>query len=207
MTISYDLTTSASILDRRDIIIYDCLQDTSVNSWTIYDDIDLIALSNDGRILATRYNDTPSLVSLWNTREREIIINIRTEKYEDYNEITSFIFFPDGKNLVTGDNKGFVTLWNIDNGEIIDQKSHGANDDYTTIKSLSVSLDGNTLVSGDDNGIIKVWNVDCENQKLKLKQKQRIKNREEVEYMAISSDGQTLLSYSPYNNIRVWNLA
>jgi WD40 repeat protein len=70
-------------------------------------------------------------------------------------DVSSMVFSPDGKTLVTGSEKGNIHLWDVATGkELATLKGH-----TDKVLSLAYSADGKVLASGSADKTIKLWDL------------------------------------------------
>ncbi len=72
------------------------------------DSISVLAFDREGQRLASGAEDR--CIRLWNVANGELITELRHHQ----DEITSLIFAPDGKSLLTSDRAGQTLIWNLD---------------------------------------------------------------------------------------------
>jgi len=110
--------------------------------------------------------------------------------------ISSVVFTPDNKQVITADEKGLINVWRVENGE----KSYSLQTEGV-ILSLAVSPDGKYLVAGmeEENSSI-VWNLTTQAQVSTLEQAGRIKT------IQFSGDGKLLATGSSEGTVHFWNV-
>src|SRR5262249_336681 len=70
--------------------------------------------------------------------------------------VTSAIFSPDGRHIISGSADGTVRIWDVTNGNVL-RTLEGHKD---TVTSVAVSLDGSRILSGSWAGMVILWDAD-----------------------------------------------
>jgi hypothetical protein len=155
--------------------------------------IDSVALSSDGRILASGSRD--KTIKIWNVSTGQEINTLKGHS----RSVNSVAFSPDGKTLASSsrDRDNTIKIWNVATGQkITTLKGHS-----NLVLSVAFSPDGKTLASGGWDNTIKIWNVSTGQEISTLKG-----NSISVNSVAFSPDGKTLAT-SADNTIKIWNVA
>jgi WD40 repeat protein len=206
---SDDITGVAFSPNNRTIISSSA--DESLRLWDIvggaglqyFRGYDNVAISPDGRMLASRSDDDLHLV----------LINSESGKVARFFEeqstwIMSLKFGPDGRTVFLGLADGSIHLLDIESGQIIRNYLGHPN----RVNSLAISRDGRYALSGSygppgwrggealDNLLI-LWNVKTGEIVHRL-----IGHTGVVRSVAISSDGQRAISGSDDATVRLWNI-
>lgn len=166
------------------------------------------AVSPDGKIVASRYNEDIFLSST----HTGVPITILTGHL---NRVQCIAFSPDGKTIVSGSshqssggNRKPITirLWNALTGEHI-RTITGHSDKVT---SVAFSPDGETIASGSIDQTIRFWDIHTGNQKLGL-----VSQKGVITSIAFSPDGKIIAAgngrpkneYNKYpdTTIQLWN--
>ena len=153
--------------------------------------VNSLALSPDGKILASAGNDGP--IRLWNTSDYPIgkSMDPLTNGFAPY----SVAWSPDGKTIVSGDQQGTIHLWDI-SGKLI----KGFKGPQGYISSIRFSPDGKTIVSsGGDDGTIRLWNTSGKPVGKPLKG-----HEGGTLSIALSPDGKTIVSGGMDKTVRLW---
>lgn len=112
--------------------------------------------------------------------------------------VTSAIYSPNGKTIVSAIDDDTVHLWDAEAGK---QKNMliGHQD---LIHSLAFSPDGNTIASASKDKTVRLWDTETGKHKNTL-----IGHNDLVYSVAFSPDGKTIASGSAYidNSVRLWN--
>ena len=111
----------------------------------------ILALSSDGRILATSTccSANTKTITLWDVATGRIIHRMASR-----DEIYSIAISPDGSMIASGDSAGVVTLWNV--ATTVGQPLTGHMD---TINRVLFSPDGKILAARGSNGALLLWDM------------------------------------------------
>lgn len=109
--------------------------------------------------------------------------------------ISTIIFSPDARLVVSGGNDNTVKLWDVQTGQL-EQMFEGHT---RAISSLDFSPDGLILASGSFDQTIKLWDVSSRKLLLMLKTTGQVKD------MSFSPDGKILAS-SGGDGVRLWDV-
>ena len=156
----------------------------------------MIALSNDGRLLATASGDNTAI--LWDARQRTASHVLHHDA-----AVYAVALPPDGKSVATASGDGHVTLWNTSDGsDIASVKKH-----KDAVYDLAFSPDGQWLASaggGTDGGdsVCRIWRA----ADLQLVTELAGHTRQ-VYGVVFSPDGLTVATSSSDKTIRLWNTA
>ena len=151
----------------------------------------LVAISPNGKILATGGNNT---IELWDIETGYVIKSLESH----IDSIDSVAISPDG-NLLASTERGnkYIRLWNLKTG----QRTISIEGSLTRNNPVTFSPDGKILTSSGYDNIIRFWNVETG---------QLIKSLEghtdHVFSVAFSPDGKTLASSSDDKTIKLWNV-
>ncbi|MDB9445461.1 trypsin-like peptidase domain-containing protein [Anabaena sp. CS-542/02] len=112
-----------------------------------YTDVNSLAFSRDGKILASGSAD--NTIKLWDVATRR---EIATLTGHSINGVLSVAFSPDGRTLASGSSDG-IRLWDVaTRREMATLTGHSDG-----VNSVAFSPDGRTLASGSDDNTIKLW--------------------------------------------------
>ncbi|MGA9773037.1 MAG: caspase family protein [Blastocatellia bacterium] len=150
----------------------------------------LFAFSPDGKILALQGKDG---ITLWDVQTGK---ELRTLIGQEY--ISSIMFSPDGKTLVSGGFDTTIKVWDVQTGKKLNTLV--GHSDF--VQSLAFSPDGKTLASGSQDKTIKLWDVASGKALNTL-----YGHNDEVESVSFSPDGKTLASGSDDKTVKLWNIA
>lgn len=166
----------------------------------------LIALSHDGRFLATpRQEDHNEFfpIHVCDAHKGELLFERSAQSNE---RVKALVFSPDSKTLAACDTDS-IYLWNTDDTEV--KATFKALD--TDFSSLVFSPNGKLLASGCFDGSVRLWNTTAQKKGLGGKIGQYLPtlklkgHKEQVVELAFAPDGRTLLSGSEDGTIRAWD--
>ena len=161
------------------------------------------AFSADGKMLAGVGNDK---IKVWSVETGSELLSIThqskvklREAGESYvnNDLTSVVFSPDGKTLVTAGGDGKIKFWSIaTKAEIKTLSGHS-----TWLSEAVFSRDGKLLATSSGDKTVAVWEVET-GKKLHV-----LKGHSHYVYgLAFNHDGSLLASGSEDKTARVWNV-
>ncbi|NJM71306.1 MAG: protein kinase [Scytonema sp. RU_4_4] len=149
-----------------------------------------VAISPDGKTIASNSNDTIKLLSLVTGQE------IYT--FSGHTNIVNIISFsPDGQILVSGSKDRTIKIWNLATGQQIRTLERHTN----SVHTLAFSHDGSILADGSDDNTIKLWNLATGDEIRTL-----TGHSDWVRSVAFSPNNYTLASGSFDKTIKLWNL-
>jgi WD40 repeat protein/serine/threonine protein kinase len=153
--IASDLSVAAYPLWLNTISVMDL--NTGQERWTnkLSDDyVTALALSPNGKTLASAGGFTPSPIRLWDVTTGEKIGECSPlESHRGY--VASLAFSPDGKTLVSGSSDQAIRLWDTE-GLRLKRTLLGHK---AEVWSLVVLPDNRTLISGGKDGSVLVWDM------------------------------------------------
>ena len=152
-----------------------------------------VAVSSDGRTLASTARFPDKTLRLWNPETGELLKTISEHK-----GINAFAFSPDSQTLASVGRDATVQLWNVQTGKLL--KTFSGND--REFRTVVFSPDGQLLATGGWLSKIHLWNVATGSLRNTLPEKHG------VEALAFSPDGQFLASGGGFKDptIRLWNI-
>jgi len=141
--------------------------------------IHLVALSPDGKTLATAHDD--NAIRCWDFAARRLI---HTLPFHDH-LISGIAFSPNGKILTSASWDNTVKLWTVASGRELATLKHGMH-----LHQISFSPDNNTLATVsssplDNKGAVRLWSVETKTEKAAV-----LDNW--YDSVAFSPDGQTI---------------
>ncbi len=154
--------------------------------------VESIALSPDGKTLATGSGVWDGTVKLWDVTTGRTIATLKGHT----GFIESVAFSPDGKILASGAWDGTVKLWNVGTRQNIATFAGHAG----SVESIALSPDGITLASGSGDGTVKLWDM-----AMRTNIATFAGHRAGVKSVAFSPDGTMLASGSEDNTIKLWD--
>ncbi|HEY9724853.1 MAG TPA: serine/threonine-protein kinase [Chroococcales cyanobacterium] len=162
-----------------------------VNTLTANCTVNSVAISSDGKLLASGNDD--KTIRLWNVETGQVIFTLTGH----LDSVKSVAFSPDGTTLASGSNDRTVKFWNLSNfQEICTFSGHSH-----AVKSVAFSPDGNLLVSGSWDKTIKLWNVQTG-----IEESTLAGHALQVASVGFSPCGNVLASASCDRTIRLWEL-
>ena len=109
-----------------------------------------LILSSDGKFLAGRDLLLKNKVEIWQTDPGAHLFTL-----EDFTSpVTAYVFSPDGKFFVSGDEDGTIILWDVETGTQRKRLTGPAK----SIRTLAFSADGKILASASENEI-RLWDA------------------------------------------------
>ena len=112
--------------------------------------------------------------------------------------IVCVTFSPDGKNIISGGQRGNIQSWDATTGKVRQSLTGHTSD----VRSIAVSPDGKRIASGSQDKTIKIWDSKTLQELFTLHG-----HTSHVTSIAFSPDGDYLLSgsVSPDNTIKIWD--
>jgi WD40 repeat protein len=186
--ICYEPLISKNILiglaQNDDLAIFDLINN-SIKEF-VYNSSDLHAkISSDGKYILTSSEDKTA--RLWTADGTQIM------KYQHSHEVSSAIFSPDGKTILTASSSG-ANLWDL-TGELLNEYQY----DIEPINYADFSPDGKTILVSSSNKQLLLWNLDGDLLNI-LKGHQS-----EIQLAKYSPDGNYILSGSSDGIGILWN--
>jgi WD40 repeat protein len=115
-----------------------------------------------------------------------------------YNTVSSVMFSPDGKCIVSGSSDQTIGLWDAETGELLRPPLKGHED---AVLCVVFSPDGKRILSGSHDQTIRLW--DAETGELLLPPLHA--HEDGVSSVAFSPDGKCIVSGSDDKTICLWN--
>ena len=165
------------------------LADTLENQ--IHSSINTVALSHDGKILAS--GEDNKNIKLWNLSNQQLMGNFPGHSQS----ITAVIFNDNDTVLATASNDQTINLWDVKTLT----KIHSLTGHSHAVKSLAFHPCGQILASGSWDKTIKIWDVNTG-----LALNTLTGHKLQVNAVAFSPQGQLLASASYDRTVRVWKL-
>jgi WD40 repeat protein len=140
----------------------------------------------------TTYFQTPLRINQYNGGSAAVLLTMT--EHTDW--VTSVVYSPDGKHIVSGSHDNSVQFWDASTGEQV-QKLEGHTGEVT---SVTYSPDGKHIVFGSDEKSVQVWDAFTGEQVQKLEG-----HTGEVTSVAYSPDGKHIVSGSVDKSVQVWD--
>jgi WD40 repeat protein len=154
------------------------------------DGVRAVALSSDGRILASAGTDR--LVKLWDLSAGKECGTLHGHTAA----INAVAFTPDGRLLASADEDGAIRLWDPRTGA--ERRTwHGHHD---PVNAVAFTADGQTLASASTDGTVKLWETASGREQRTLRG-----HTASVFGVAFAPNGQTLATASKDGTARLWD--
>ena len=203
-----DISSDGSVLlsggiDQTAILwdVIDGLKGGGSDIQTIYsyheNDVNEVAFSPDGRLMASASDDTQIYIQdLTGDEDDRQVFTAHEERVVDVS------FDPTGKLLASSDSNGVIILWDVDNGQMLgDFLYHGDGSDVSWLP-LAFSPQGGILASGSADATIIIWDIATGQQVGETIPA----HSDNVFSLAFSPDGKTLASGSLDFSITLWDM-
>ncbi|MCS7192454.1 MAG: WD40 repeat domain-containing protein [Armatimonadetes bacterium] len=117
--------------------------------------ITAIALSPDGKILATAANDFK--INLWDWEKKRFLRTLSGHT----RKITRIKFTPDGEYLLSASADLSAKMWEVETGKLVRQWDSDSIPDWHNgwIQAIDISADGKLLATGSRDTTIKIWKL------------------------------------------------
>ncbi len=106
--------------------------------------------------------------------------------------VSSALFTPDGRRVLTGDSAGQLRLWDIETGNLLRQwEGHprgivkNRKGEYADIVNVGITSDGRRALSASDDRTVRIWDLDTASELMRLEQH----DLGEIEIAALAPDG------------------
>jgi len=110
-----------------------------------------VALSPDGRLLATGSGFTESAIRLWEVASGKAIGQLEGHR----SWVSGLVFWPDGKTLASASADQTIRLWDV----ATRQPAGTLNGHQSEVWAIALLSDNATLVSGAKDGAVYVWDT------------------------------------------------
>ncbi|MCA8997686.1 MAG: protein kinase [Planctomycetaceae bacterium] len=116
------------------------------------DQITDVALSRDGRLLATC--DKTGGIPIWDASSGERLRVLSSES----GQVNTLEFSPTAQQLLTGSSDGMIRIWNpMEDGPPLKEWKNGP-----AIQSVCYSPDGKLVIAAGDRGAARIWNPESQ---------------------------------------------
>lgn len=153
--------------------------------------VNSLAFSPDGHILASGEGHPDNAVRLWNTDTGNIIHSIKSQIGSIYH-----VLFTQNKNIISLGGHHKVQVWDTSTLTPLDLLS----EEIGKVIGLGSSIDGKTLVSSSQDKIIRIWDIDTG----KITYKFSIHNR--TLNISLSTNQKYLVTKDFGNVLGVWEI-
>jgi WD40 repeat protein/serine/threonine protein kinase len=140
--------------------------------------------------------DYPERGFEWHYWQRELHLDSKTLRGH-LGPVTSAVFSPNGRRIVTGSADGTTKVWEAGSRELFMLKGHSAE-----VWSVAFSPDGQRIVTGSSDKTAKCWDAASGKELLTLQG-----HSDAVNSVAFSPDGQRIVTGSNDKTAKVWEAA
>ncbi|RDA87743.1 hypothetical protein CP532_1803 [Ophiocordyceps camponoti-leonardi (nom. inval.)] len=160
-----------------------------------------IQFSPDDSLLATGYGDC---IRLYDAADFEVVCELQHDPDEeeeqhvinDYDAVRCLCFFPDGKRLAVGYERGTIRLWDI--GESVSWVTLRGHEDV--VGAIAVSPDAEVMISGAHDGGLFLWDIQSQRRVRSTSVDER-----GVRGLVMSPDGSSVAA-AVGSNVQVFNV-
>lgn len=187
--------------------VLDLTSGKALSTFMAEEEVESVALSGDGRILACGGFHVGSITLVDAGTGKQI----RTLKGHTL-DISVLAVSDAGSVIAVGEQEGFIQLWSTSLGQVkplTDQDSVGSSTDGN-LMSLALSKDGKTLAAGTSKQTIKLWDVESSRLIAALKNSETPTGAVDDNFLvAFAPDNKTLISVESQqklNVVRSWDI-
>jgi len=191
----------------RAILLWNIQTGESLGILEEFDEIQSLAFSSDGKILAAGNSVDASkkevigTIHIWDIQTREIMHTLKG--HEKTTECLAFS--PDGKTLASGGWDGTMRLWDVQTGKqirILTDKDTGG-----PVFSIAFSPDGRMIATGGWDGIARLWDAETGVVLKKMRQPGFFSSTTSgIRSVAFSPDGETLAAGIMDGTAIIWKV-
>jgi WD40 repeat protein len=156
--------------------------------------IHALALSPDGRLLATTGGEFDRFVMLWDLAAQRMLGSLKRHQAG----IGVLAFSPDGRTLASGSDDSTVKLWDV----VRKQEIGTLTGHRSCVNDVAFSPDGRLLASASDDLTVRLWNTVTKREVRILRG-----HGDRVWGVRFSPDGSTLASASQDGTVKLWDVA
>jgi len=175
------------------------------------DNINTVTFSPDGKTLLSSSRD--STLKLWDIATKKIIFTVENKSlrkdgaygYNEFNEVYSADFSPDGKFIISGDYQDRLKIWDAKTGQFIRTFA----DQYSGIHAVSFSPDGQSILSKSNNNTLKLWDSETGKEMQIFEQfykKGVSRNDSTSSQIAFSPNGKVAVSVQNNSSPTLWDI-
>jgi RNA polymerase sigma factor (sigma-70 family) len=155
--------------------------------------IEALALSPDGKLIATAGRDKNKDIRLW-----ELATGKAVRELQGHAEaVLTLAFSPDGKALASGGYDGTVRLWDVTTGK----ETRRLSGHELWVECVAFFPDGKLLAVGSRDTTVRLWDVTTGKEA-----RPPLRDGEAVIALALSPDGKTLATGGFGNRVRLWDV-
>jgi WD40 repeat protein len=154
---------------------------------------DSVALSSDGKRLASGHQAPDNRVRLWNVETGEMLRELAGHT----GRVHAVRFLPDGKSLLSASADGTLRLWDVEKGDELRVMKHGG-----IVYDLALSPEGaRALSAGFDDHTVALWDLTTGKLLHRF-----IGHGTRVIGVAFSPDGKRAASSDANCTVRIWRI-
>jgi WD40 repeat protein len=135
-------------LEEAKTLLQDFSFSSEVTRITHNDSVNAIAVSPDGKYIASASND-------YTVQVRELKTGNLISSMSHYDLVNTVAFSPDSKYVISGSYDWAVNVWDAQTGELISGLFH-----ENSVNAVTISLDGKYVGSGSSDGTARVWELE-----------------------------------------------